>query len=1425
MNNITYTSKIHSLTFYVQGTEENQIDSNVIINTKDMFKNDKPLAGGIYDAHMGTTDHSWLCETCGNNKILCPGHPGSIVLNYPVKNPLFREYILKWLKIICFKCGNLIINKDLKIQNADKLTTYIKLCKSITTCPICKEYKYNIIKDKFEQSTFYIENDKKRFELFNHEIKNILNKISDETVLKVGKPVRSHPKNFILSVIRVPSNVIRPDVRKIGGFKTNNDEITAFLKNIIEINDLLPPIVPDKAKIHKELREIYFNLDMTYHEMIKGNSGSNNQVRLLTNTNKTPNSMASRISGKKKLIRGNLMGKRVRYMIRSVITGDNMIKLDEVGIPIDIARSLQIPETVRSYNINRLNIYYKNSTLTYPGCAMVIKNSNKQKYKIQKLLENSYELQYGDVVYRDMISGDTIGFNRQPSLTFTSISSHKVIVVEKCNSLCMNVAVCKLYNADFDGDNMHVIVLQDIQSINELGILTSPDNWMISYQTISPKMGTYQDSLIGMAEFTKSTNFLNKYHAMRMFSQVENYNSDIAFNKKEYIGRELLELFMPKINLSNRKAKIFLEAYTPYIKYDKNDINVLIQRGKLISGVLDAATMGIDVNNSIFQIINNDYNSKIAMETIYSMQQISTAYFYYAGFTIGINDITISDKATDKINEKIKKTLLDYNNVTDKLNKGDLIPPIGMTTMEYYELEQMNILEPGDDFIEPIFDDTDFNNNKLARLIYTGSRGKSANFTAINGAIGSHKINGARMLRNFSYGRTAPYYLRFEMDPISLGYATKSFREGLTSDMFIFAAAEARDGFINMKLSTSVAGYQNRLSIKNLESIIIDNLYRSVKDQNIIQFLYSDTGIDTRKLEKVKILTALTSGDEFKKYHTKLSNVDKIYRNKNVENILDEEFQTLTDDRNKYREIFMSIENGQLGNYICGDTHLLPINLFRIIENVIYNYTDIYDKLDKNQKILDPVYAINKVKELCIKMPYLYFNNEQEKRMMEIPEYIKCATTLVNIFIRSYLSTYYLYNKGVNNIILDIIIEKIIITFKTSLVNYGKSVGIIAAQSVCEPLTQYVLNAKHRAGVSGGSKTGTIQRFKQIIGAKDTTDKDSTMLIVPLPEYIDNKNKVQEIANHIEMIKFDRFVDGVYVFFEKFGNPVHSKYKHEKKMISDFLKYNNGIKVPNNLTNWCIRYSINKEQIIINNIKIENIILKLQLLFPEIFVVYTPINLDDIVIRIYTTITNELDDIIQLSETISNSIIRGIDNIISTEVISVLQSYVDEDLSIKNKKIYAIHTQGTNLEEVLNNPYVDKLKTHTDSIIEYFNMYGVAATREKIIIEMVKTLEGVSKEHVSIYADEMLYSGIVTSIHKSGLQKREMSNVTLRLSFQSPIQTLEDACINGLVNNITGISGPLILGASPCIGTSYNKIIINEQFIDDDINTYDDADL
>lgn len=144
------------------------------------------------------------------------------------------------------------------------------------------------------------------------------------------------------------------------------------------------------------------------------------------------------------------MGKRVRYMMRSVITGDNMLKVDEVGLPISIAKSIQIPETVRSYNRDRLNTYYMNKNKIYPGCTGIIKIGTHKMHKID-YLDEDYQLQDGDIVMRDVITGDVMGFNRQPSLLFSAMSAVKIIVLEKGETLRMNVSSCNLYNADFDG--------------------------------------------------------------------------------------------------------------------------------------------------------------------------------------------------------------------------------------------------------------------------------------------------------------------------------------------------------------------------------------------------------------------------------------------------------------------------------------------------------------------------------------------------------------------------------------------------------------------------------------------------------------------------------------------------------------------------------------------------------------------------------------------------------------------------------------------------------------------------------------------------------------------------------------------------------------------------------------------------------------
>jgi DNA-directed RNA polymerase beta' subunit len=544
-----------------------------------------------------------------------------------------------------------------------------------------------------------------------------------------------------------------------------------------------------------------------------------------------------------------------------------------------------------------------------------------------------------------------------------------------------------------------------------------------------------------------------------------------------------------------------------------------------------------------------------------------------------------------------------------------------------------------------------------------------------------------------------------------------------------------------------------------------------------------------------------------------------------LKSILDKEYQQLLDDRKTYRDIYIWAEDNNPGNYLIDNTTQMAINPFRIIEDVIYNYEDIADKLSPQQKLLDPLLTISKVKELCRVIPYAFFNATYEARNMKIPNHIETSVTLLRILIRTYLCTANLLKKKITNFHLDIIINKIKITFKNSLVEYGATVGIIAAQCISEPLTQYALDSRHRSGGGIGTQTNVVERIKEILGTKDTDKmKNTSMLIAVKPEYENSKLKVQEISNYIEMMDFERFIYSERIFFEEYGNPVHSQYVHEKKMIDDFKKYNIGIKPSSTLSKWCVRYELNKEELIINNMKLDTLIIKLRLNFPDLFIVYTPENSDNIILRCYIAQNMIKTPAVGFTETIifdivkkiNKSVIRGVKDITYAKVIDIAKSKILEDGSISNAKVYAIITNGTNLEEVLENPYVDPYRTQTNSIKEFEAMYGIEATREKIIREIRLTMDSddVIKAHVSIFAEEMVYSGAATSIQKTGLQIREASNVTLRLSFQSPIQVIENAATNSITDTISGVSSHLVLGSAPLIGTCYNNVGINEAFVE-----------
>ena len=149
--------------------------------------------------------------------------------------------------------------------------------------------------------------------------------------------------------------------------------------------------------------------------------------------------------------------KRVDFSARSVITPDPRLKLNQLGVPIDICKNLTFPEKVNNYNKERLTAAVRNGDKVYPGAKSYKQKNSGKVISLSYIDTKNLELENGDIVNRHLIKGDIVLFNRQPSLHRMSMMQHEVVPLPY-KTFRLNVSVTRPYNADFDGDG-HTIVL------------------------------------------------------------------------------------------------------------------------------------------------------------------------------------------------------------------------------------------------------------------------------------------------------------------------------------------------------------------------------------------------------------------------------------------------------------------------------------------------------------------------------------------------------------------------------------------------------------------------------------------------------------------------------------------------------------------------------------------------------------------------------------------------------------------------------------------------------------------------------------------------------------------------------------------------------------------------------------------------------
>jgi DNA-directed RNA polymerase II subunit RPB1 len=114
-----------------------------------------------------------------------------------------------------------------------------------------------------------------------------------------------------------------------------------------------------------------------------------------------------------------------------------------------IAKNITKPVIVNSRNKKYLMALVLNGPDVYPG-AKILEKKNGESITLRYIDKNSINLENGDIVHRHMMDGDTILFNRQPTLHRMSMMAHIARIMTKGDTFRMNVADTKPYNADFD---------------------------------------------------------------------------------------------------------------------------------------------------------------------------------------------------------------------------------------------------------------------------------------------------------------------------------------------------------------------------------------------------------------------------------------------------------------------------------------------------------------------------------------------------------------------------------------------------------------------------------------------------------------------------------------------------------------------------------------------------------------------------------------------------------------------------------------------------------------------------------------------------------------------------------------------------------------------------------------------------------------
>ncbi|KJZ78884.1 hypothetical protein HIM_01657 [Hirsutella minnesotensis 3608] len=929
-------------------------------------------------------------------------------------------------------------------------------------------------------------------------------------------PTRSSPlvtpEMFFLSTILVPPNRYRPEART-GDSQIAEAQQNALYKSILrcsgKIAQVYNALEGQKADLN-QMHQAWTELQESVNALI---DKTKNPVQGAA-AKRNEDGIKQLLEKKEGLFRKNMMGKRVNYAARSVISPDPNIETNEIGVPPVFAKKLTYPEPVTSHNFRDMQQAVINGVDKWPG-AFAVENENGQVVSLRnKSVDDRISLANqllaptnssaaktrNKKVYRHLTNGDVVLMNRQPTLHKPSIMGHRVRVLPGEKTIRMHYANCNTYNADFDGDEMNMHFPQNEVARAEALQIADTDHQYLSGTAGKPLRGLIQDHISVSVALCSRDTFFNRsdYHQL-IYSALRPESGHILGERLQLVppaiikpfprwtGKQILTTILKNIRPSNCGGLSMRENCQ--IKAEQWGTNseegtVLIQDGEFVTGILDKSQIGPS-SGGLIHAVHEIYGPALAGKLLSSLGRLLTRYLNMRAFSCGMDDLRLTPEgeqarldelqSANRVGLEIAASYVSLESQKDPQNPL-LLERLEEVMRDDSKQEGLDLLMNGgtrnitDAVLRACIPnrlEKPFPKNQMQAMTTSGAKGSKVNASLISCNLGQQVLEGRRVPLMVS-GKSLPCFKPFETNIRAGGYIVNRFLTGIRPQEYYFHHMAGREGLIDTAVKTSRSGYLQRCVIKGMEGLTVsyDTTVRDA-DGSLVQFLYGEDGLDVTKQKYLSdfgfILQNVTSEAAQLRYDPKVG-------------------ESLGANRAAFAKYMKSaVKHAKARDPKAKDPLIATVdpatNAFATSET-FYDAMTSYLKENADGLVRD----------------------KGEKGVKGSPRVTLNRKNAEMLFAMKYLQ---------------------------SLVEPGEAVGIVAGQSVGEPSTQMTLNTFHLAGHSAKNVTLGIPRLREVLMTASKEISTPSMTLYPIEEL--SSENAEVFAKSISVLRLEYILDEVEV--------------------------------------------------------------------------------------------------------------------------------------------------------------------------------------------------------------------------------------------------------------------------------------------------------